>query len=149
MNNKLKQKAIVALQKYNVSLEDAKAALQEIVIANGGIIRTIPYNKPSIEAVVCHEDFVGKDIYTIENIYAIKFDEEEGLFLVTDRNLRNYEEDTGYAFNELNECGIEEEDFYRIDGIVDDDDYASVFNEGNFCVGLTLNNILSSIENYL
>lgn len=147
MNNKLRHKAIVALQKYKISVEDAKAALQEIVIANGGIIRTIPYNKPSIEALVCHEDFEGKDIYTIENIYAIKFD-EEGLSLVTDRNLRNYEEDTGYAFNELRECGIEEEDFYRIDGIVDDD-YASVFNEGNFGVGLTLNNILSSIEIYL
>ena len=148
MNNELKQKAIVALQKYKVSVEDAKAALVEIVIANGGVIKTIPYSKPAIEALVCHMDFEGNDTYAIETIYGIRYDEGE-LKLVTDSNLKDYEEDTGHYFNELRECDIEEEDFYRIDAAVDDDNYATVFAEGNFAMGITLSNILFSIENFL
>ena len=104
-----------ACQGFDYAIEEAKKAIISAVVANGGIVRTMPtdlsdYNFP-IQAYFENGEYCSQP----SNVYAVCYVEGEGIGILTGYGISNYRYD-----NDL-ETESEVEDF--IDDVVKDVSY--------------------------
>lgn len=145
--NELKVRAQVALKQYMKAREDAKLALIEIVKAAGGYISLIPTgDKPQISILTYDNPWLQGGGVSPENIYGIRYEEGEGLMVLTETTLGNYEYDFDYDFHFVE--GFSAEDKERLNNIVKEPTYYVPFEE-NSILSNSIISILGSIQNYV
>ena len=143
----LKDKAQFALDTFMRARETAKETLIDIVKAKGGYISLIPTgDKPQVSILV-HDDALGwGDSVSPENIYGIRYEEGEGLMILTETTLGNYEYDFDYDFHFIE--GFSAEDLERLNDIVKEPTYYVSFEEISVQSNSVIS-ILGSIQNYI
>lgn len=120
--------------------------LINIVRDAGGMLLT-PYStdKPSIWAYTYNSPS-DEDIEIVP-IQAIAYDENEGLMVITDTEMRNYEYDNGYEFEYFYDFEGTDKEHY--DDLVKDITYFRELNDGYTDVRKTVFSILAGLEEYL
>ena len=103
--------------------------------------------KPTIYAL---NDFNGSQAYIAYEevpVHAIAYDEGEGLMVLTNYELDNYQYDSGYLFEYYG--GFEGEDKEHFEDCIKDLTYFRDLDDGYTDVKMTIYNILSGLPAYL
>lgn len=148
-NNNLKTQAFQTYQSLSSVLGDAQTTLADIIKGCGGILPTPPtMDKTTLYAFVQYDDV--RCVYSRNEripIQAIAFDENEGLMILTNIEVCNYEHDNDFQFEYLYDFDGEDKEHYE-DMVKDityfrplDDGYTDVFN--------TIFSIFAGLESYL
>ena len=123
-----------AYEGFNTALENAKHAIVDVLKENGGTIKTPPDDvyESGIEAIY----FTDYDCEETKRVfvYAIIYDEDEGIGLLTGNGIVNYRYD-----NDL-ETDSDYTEFY--DDVVADKSYYEFLNYGDFFEEQTIRNII-------
>ena len=142
-------KAGVAFSELASAFNKAEEELINIVKGNGGKINTSSSfgEKPTLYAVV---DFSGSEAYQsyeLVPIQAIAYDEGQGLMILTNYELDNYQYDSGYLFEYYG--GFEGEDAEHFEDCIKDLSYFRDLDDGYTDVKMTIFNILAGLQAYL
>lgn len=143
-----KERASEAYNNLFNAFEQAERDLIEIIKREGGIIRTP--NGSDVPTLHCFVDYnADMDYNTTQSIpiQAIAYDENEGLMVLTNDELRNYEYDEDYEFEYFYD--YEGEDKKRYDEATKDLTYFRVLDDGYTAVRETIYSILCGLMVYL
>ena len=133
--------AVTLINKVNDQLRDT---LIGVLKDCGGFIDTRACeDKPTLYAIV---DSIGDD-QTQVAIQGIRYDEDEGIFILTDTELDNYQFDTKYFFEYY--FNFEGEDGERLTEVQKDITYFRELNDGYTDVTSTIRNIILGLSWYL
>ena len=144
--NKLAQQAVGALA---TARKNAYNALTDIVKLAGGFIPTIPSEEnPTLTILVDYDESGCLDRGTVESevVYGLRYVEGEGLMVLTEACLKNYEYDNDYVFFEESSVDdVQGEDLKHLNKALADETYFESFHEtyiiGNISVDMLLNGI--------
>ena len=145
-NKNLREKANQAYVKLSQALSQAITDLTEIVKANGGKILTPPsMDKPTIYAYTYGN--IDNSALDTETIQAIAYDEVEGLMVITETEMSNYEYDNGYQFEYTYDYEGEDKEHYE--DMVKDLTYFRELDDSHTAMYDTIFSILCGLESYL
>lgn len=105
----------------------AEDALIKVLKAYNGLIPTPPKNGRYMEATI-YCDGYEESWYTAK-IFGIRYDEEEGIMLLTSNGISNYEYDEEYAFDYLYD--FEGEDLKHFNDVVNNISYYEPLKDGD------------------
>lgn len=139
-----KEKVYDAVNLINKVNDELRNTLIGVLKDCGGFIDTRACEeKPTLYAEV---DTLGDD-QTQVAIQAIRYDEDEGIFILTDTELDNYQFDTKYYFNYY--FNFEGEDGERLTDVQKDIKYFRELDDGYTNTTATIRNILLGLAAYL
>lgn len=142
----LREKANQAYVKLSQAVSQAITDLTEIVKANGGKILTPPsMDKPTIYTYTYGN--IDNSALDTESIQAIAYDEVEGLMVITETEMSNYEYDNGYQFEYTYDYEGEDKEHY--DDMVKDLTYFRELDDSHTAMYDTIFSILCGLESYL
>lgn len=148
MDNTNKAKVNKAFNSLSQAFDRAECDLINIIQTEGGIIRTAPSgDKPTL---YCFVDYnMDMDYNTTESlpIQALAYDEGEGLMVLTNAELQNYEYDEGFEFDYYYD--YEGEDKERYEDATKDLTYFRTLDDGYTAVRETIFSILAGLADYL
>ena len=132
-----------AFRSLNAAFEKAEKDLIAIVQEMGGIIRTpVSDDKPTLYADVFN--CIDNTALDGEAIYAIAYDDSEGLMILTETEMENYEFDNDFEFGD-----DETADKAAYEDMTKDITYFRDLNDGYTDYRGTIYSILAGLESYL
>lgn len=145
----LEKGAVAAIKAILDARDRAENTLAHIVKECGGFIPTIAKDAPEIYAFMDYNEGGFNPEVTPERIFGLRYVEGEGLFILTDSCLSNYEYDKDCTFDFVYSDEIGDEDMAHLNDALSDITYFISFNETFIIKSQTVISILSSIAHYL
>lgn len=140
-----KEKVYDAVNLINKVEDELRNTLIGVLKDCGGFIDTrASSDKPTLYAVVDGYPLDGSELVAIQGI---RYDEEEGIFLLTNTELDNYQYDIKYYFEYY--FDFDGEDAERLTEIQKDITYFREFDDGYTNTTATIRNILLGLAAYL
>ena len=146
----LKEYAAHCEESINNALDNAYETIITIVKECGGVLKT-PASSNKITLYAFYESAGSRDIANAASeavaIQGLRWDDELGLCICTERMLDDYQYDTDYRF----ECYYDfvGEDLEHINKVLDDFAYYVAFDKSDLLYADTIRSIIGGIGDYL
>jgi len=138
-------RAQMAFRGLSTAINKAEADLISIIRDYGGIIPTpAADDKPALYLYAYASSDLSIDLFPIQ---AVAFDEGEGLMIISNTEMANYEYDNDYEFDYYGNFYGKDLEHYR--DMVKDITYFRELNDGYTDVPATIFSILADLASYL